>query len=119
VPSSELSKKFKMTLTKNNRINNQEKTKVFFWCLILSICLCVFSYGYLVRTTIVNIVTRENMEKELALVSSKVLSLESEYVKVKNNVTLEQAQNSGFIQASNQKFVTKTNTGSGFSVNIR
>ncbi len=108
-----------MTLSKNNRINNQDKTRVLFWSLIIMICFCVFSYGYFVRTTIVNIVTRQTMEKELSLLSSKVLSLESEYVKVKNNVTLEQAQNSGFVSALNQKFVTKTNTDSGFSVNIR
>lgn len=108
-----------MTLSKDNRINNQDKARVLFWSLVIMICFCVFSYGYFVRTTIVNIVTRQTMEKELSLLSSKVLNLESEYVKIKNTVTLEQAQNSGFVSSLNQKFVTKTNTGSGFSVNIR
>lgn len=109
-----------MTLkNRNNRINNQDKAKVFFWSLIIVICFSVFSYGYFVRTTIVNIVVRQNMEKELSLLSSKVLALESEYVKAKNNVTLETAENYGFVAVASQKFITKANIDSGLSVNIR
>jgi len=42
-----------------------------------------FSYGYCVRGAIVNIVARESMEKDLSTLNSKVLDLESKYIKAK------------------------------------
>jgi hypothetical protein len=108
-----------MTFKQNKRINNSEQPKIFFWSILMLICLCLFSYGYLVRASIVNIVTRQDMEKNISVLGSKVLSLESEYVRAKNNVTLEMAQNSGFITVSSQKFVTKAKNTLGLSVNLR
>lgn len=104
-----------MTYRKDNRINNCEPTKVWFWSLILVIIICLFSYGYLVRGTIVNIVARQNMEDNLSALNSKVLALESEYIKAKNSVTEEMAYNLGFIPSLNQKFVVR-NANPGLSL---
>jgi hypothetical protein len=109
-----------MTNNRNNRIQNTEQPKAIFWALLVVICLCLFSYGYMVRAAIVNIVTRQDIEKEVAVLSSKVLKLESEYVKAKNNVTLDSAHDLGFIAVSSQKFVDNKNTKTvGLSVNLR
>lgn len=108
-----------MTLNRNKRIINSEQPKIFFWSVVLFIFLGLFSYGYLVRSAIVNIVSRQTIEKSILALSSEVLSLESEYVKAKNNVTLDSAKNLGFVTVSSQKFVTKTSNTLGLSVNIR
>jgi hypothetical protein len=61
-----------------------------------------------VRGAIVNIVERQNMETELSVLNTKVVNLESEYIKAKNNITTELATNLGFIPQSNAKFVVKS-----------
>ncbi len=94
-----------MTNNHNNRIKNTEQPKAIFWALLVVICFCLFSYGYMVRAAIVNIVTRQDMEKEVVTLSSKVLSLESEYHKIKNKVTLDSAMDMGFVSSPAHKFV--------------
>jgi hypothetical protein len=109
-----------MTNNHNNKIKNAEQPKAIFWVLLVVICLCLFSYGYMVRASIVNIVERQDMEKEVASLGSRVLMLESEYVKVKNNVTLDSARALGFVAVSSQKFVDSKGTKTaGLSVNLR
>jgi hypothetical protein len=105
-----------MTFNKNKTINNSEPLKIWFWFLVVILFVSLFSYGYYVRSAIVNIVERQNIENSLADLSSRVLDLESEYIKVKNSITVELAQNMGFITSSNQKFVTKSVSGPGLSL---
>lgn len=103
-------------LNKKRKKNNIETPKVYFWSLIGLVIFCLFSYGYCVRGTIVNIVTRQNMENELSVLDSKVIQLESEYIKAKNCITNDVAQELGFIQAPEQKFVTKKIENSGLTL---
>ena len=107
-----------MTIRKDKRINNSEPLKVWIWSLLGVFVFCLFSYVYLVRGAIVNIVARQNMETNLAVLSSKVSDLETQYIKAKNDVTPELAQSLGFIAVSdaNQKFVTRNTKASGLSV---
>ncbi len=93
---------------RNKRINNQEPLKIWIWSLTIILLLSVFSYGYFVRGTIVNIVARQNMESEFSVLSSKVLSLESEYIMIKDNINIELAHKLGFQSVINQKFVTRS-----------
>lgn len=110
-----------MILKINKRLNNSEQPKALFWSLVIIIFISLFSYSYLVRASIVNIVNRQSMEKEIVDLSSQVLTLESEYIKIKNNVTPEVAQSLGFVTASSQKFLAKNSNSnsSGLSVNLR
>ncbi|MEI6190836.1 MAG: hypothetical protein WCP24_00525 [bacterium] len=107
-----------MSNRKDKRINNSEPLKVWIWSLLGVFVFCLFSYVYLVRGAIVNIVARQTMETNLAVLSSKVSDLETQYIKAKNNVTPELAQSLGFIAVSdaNQKFVTRDTKVSGLSV---
>ena len=89
-----------MSNQKDKRINNCEPLKKWFWSFIMVLIICLFSYGYCVRTAIVNIVERQNMESELSTLDSKVQILEAEYFKAKNSVTPELAQTMGFIDFS-------------------
>lgn len=93
---------------KDRRINNSESGKVWFWSLTCMVGLCLFSYVYMVRGTIVNIVARQNMETELSVLSTKVTDMESVYIRAKNGITEDLAYNMGFIPATNQKFVSRS-----------
>ena len=75
---------------KDKKINNSEPLKVWVLSLLGLSVFCLFSYVYLVRGAIVNIVARQNMELSLASLDSKVAVLEAEYFKAKSNVTPEQ-----------------------------
>lgn len=101
-----------MSQKKNNRI--------IFWSLVGILCFSLFSYGYFIQRAIVNIVARQGLERDLALLSSKVANLEADYIKAKNAITLESAQSKGFVAISNQKFVTSSEvkTANGLSVNL-
>jgi hypothetical protein len=100
----------------NKRIDNSEPLKRYFWSLIMIVVFCLFSYGYLVRGAIVNIVERQNAEQALSEVNSRVLTLEAEYFKVKNSITLDLATDLGFITPVSQKFVTKNPDHPGLSL---
>jgi hypothetical protein len=101
---------------RQKRINNREPGKICCWSLITMLSLCLFSYGYFVRGITVNIVTRQNMESDISSLSSRVLALESDYIKAKNSITGELASNMGFVPVSNQKFVQKQVNNPGLSL---
>jgi len=105
-----------MSIREEKRINNNEPLKVWFWSLLTVFFLCIFMYGYLVRGVTVNIVERQAMESELSFLNTRVLDLESEYIKVKNDITPELAYNIGFVTVSSQKFVTKDTKNPGLSL---
>lgn len=106
-----------MSIRDNKKINsNIEPVKVWFWSLITIFFFCIFSYGYLVQGAIVNIVDRQSMEGKLSALNSKVLNLESEYIKAKNNITLEKAYSLGYIAVSDQKFAIRSVSTPGLSL---
>ncbi len=105
-----------MLRKKQKRIDNSENKKIYFWSLLFVFFFCLFSYGFLVRGAIVNIVARQNMENDLTALSTKVIDLESKYIKVKNNITLERAYALGFGAVSEQKFVLKNVKTPGLSL---
>lgn len=107
-----------MIFKNNNRIDTSESNKLCFWCLVGIVVLSAAFYGYCVRGTIVNIVSRQNMENNLAVLSSKVSNLEAEYLRVKNSITPELAESMGFVVALNQKFVNLDTKTPGLSLAV-
>ncbi len=105
-----------MLKRKEKRIFCQEPTKICFWSGVGVLILCLFSYGYFVRQTIVNIVARQNMESEITELSAKILTRETAYLKAKNEITEELAENKGFIAVSRQKFVVQSVKTPGLSL---
>ena len=103
---------------KDKKINNSEPLKVWVLSLLGLSVFCLFSYVYLVRGAIVNIVARQNMELSLASLDSKVAVLEAEYFKAKSNVTPELAHKLGFVTVSDadQKFVMRDTKVLGLSL---
>jgi len=92
----------------NKRINNREPLKIWIWSLVGVLILAIFSYGYFVQGTIVNIVARQDMENKLSVLNSNILALESEYMKIQDSINIDLACSLGFKPVINQKFVTRT-----------
>ena len=101
---------------KNKKITNCEPNKKCFWVLIIVLVFCFFSYGYCVRGAIVNVVERQNMENELSKLNTKVIDLETQYIKAKSSITTELASELGFVSVSNTKFVVKNVNTPGLSL---
>ena len=96
-----------MSKAKAKIISNDEPLKVWFWSLTAVLILCLFSYSYLVRGVIVDVVARQNIEGQLSSLNTQVLNLESEYLNLENGLTLDKAQTLGFVAAPSQKFVMR------------
>ncbi len=109
-----------MIIKNKNEIANSEKTKYVFWTLLCLTGLVFVLYGHFVYGSIVNVVERQEAEKSIAELSSKVLALETEYVKLKGTVTAEVAHDNGFVAILSPKFINiKTDTETGLSLNLQ
>ena len=94
----------------------QDHPKTLSWGLFALLVLCLLSYGYFVRSTIVNIVLRQNAEQALVALNSNISNLEADYIKAKNDVTMEFALSQGFVPVSGEKFVSQDKKSLGLSV---
>ena len=74
------------------------------------ICLFVF-YGFLIRQTIINVVARENIEKNVRNMLSSISNLETKYMSVKGNINLDVAYAQGFKNADSPIFITRDGLG--------
>lgn len=101
---------------REKRIDNREPIRAYVWAGFGLILFGVITYGYLVHNSIVNIVSRQNLETEISTISAQVVSLEAEYIKLKNGVTAELAQSLGFVSPVSKKFVTKSAVNPGLSL---
>jgi hypothetical protein len=67
----------------------------------------IFSYAYFVIGTIIEIVLREDYELAIKAKSSSLATLEAEYLKAQEKVTLEFASTLGFHPIDAEEYVTK------------
>ncbi|TAK57892.1 hypothetical protein EPO17_00785 [Patescibacteria group bacterium] len=107
-----------MTEQIKNQIQNVSRLeqKIFFG--LIAILFILFSiYGFLLKTTVHNIVLRENFGKERATLVSHVADLNANYIALKNSITLEVAYSRGFKPASEPHFISKQNTAKTLSFN--
>ena len=81
--------------------------KRLFTILIFSIVLLLSMYGFFVSKSIVNALVREELQNEIATVSSTIGDLESQYIVLKNAVDIEFAYSLGFTDVVEKKFVTR------------
>lgn len=68
------------------------------------------AYLFLVNRTVMNIVARERMQREIATASASLSELEFSYMTAKNSVTLEKAHSIGFVDASPSTFLSRSSS---------
>ena len=99
-----------MTISYDNRAR-------LFWILIAFSMISFFVYIYAIKATAQNTVARQNLERQVTEVSTKLDSLEFTYIKLKNNVTAELASQYGFREVKNPLYVSRTSARSSLSFN--
>lgn len=75
-------------------------------------------YGFLISTSIINVLVREEVGQNIADLHSYISDLESEYLMLKNSITLGLAYDLGFTDTAKKTFVTrKTLSSKGLTFN--
>lgn len=87
-----------MTQYVKAKVENLEKP-VTAWVLlgVISVLVCV--YVYFVSGAVVNAITAKDMQSQIAVLTSSVGNLESEYLAAKSSLNLTAALASGFIES--------------------
>jgi len=86
--------------------------------LVVSLFGLIFLYGYFISTSIFNVLVREEVELDIVTLNSTISELETKYLAVKNEITIEYAYANGFTDISKKDYTPRTSTlGRGLTVN--
>lgn len=69
--------------------------------LLLAVVMSV-SYIYFIQSSVIHIVQREKIDEEIASLGVSVASLESQYILMRNSLSLGDAEELGFEQSFNK-----------------
>ena len=89
--------------------NPNKKSFILVWVLIF--LLSVF-YALFVNQTVMNIVERQSIEKEMAALESRVGNLEFEFIAKKNEINLDYAYAQGFEDILDTRYIARGDDGS-------
>ncbi len=81
--------------------------KIVFFSLAALLLTFFLLYAYLVNKTVMNVVARENAENDISELSTTIGTLESQYMTLKNSVTLDLAYSRGFKDATPSQFISR------------
>ena len=79
--------------------------KLIFNILVIGILASALLYAYFVSSSVLNIVQRKNIEANINIASSRVGDLESEYIFLTKNITLQYARTLGFSEPKDVAYV--------------
>lgn len=65
------------------------------------------TYGFLLKQTVASVVERKSLEAEKGELASRVSSLEADYIRAADKLTLSHAQELGFVTTKNVRFVSR------------
>lgn len=91
--------------------------KSLFWSLTCLLFLLTSLYVYLMNTTALNGVRWEGGEKKVTSVGATVSELESQYLSLKQSVTLSMAYGRGFEDVKTVRFISARKVGTVVAVN--
>jgi len=91
--------------TKVLQLNNTGR-KVF-WILSMGIGCAIGLYFYFVIAAAVHAAELEGMQRNIQLITTDISEMESKYIKLNDQINIENAQSFGFKEAKNVKFATR------------
>ena len=106
-----------MKTIKKNLKRFEKHGKKLFWSLACLLLLATSFYVYLMNTAALNGVRWEGAEKEITSIEATVSELESEYLSLKQSVTLSTAYAMGFEDVKAIKFISAKKVGTVAAVN--
>lgn len=104
-------------MQRRSKTHTYDFGKKIFSLLIFLLSSLLLLYGYFISASIVNVLVREEVERDIADVSSHVSQLESQYLVQKNKITLEYAYTQGFSNITNKQFTARASLIGGLSLN--
>lgn len=75
---------------------SEEKKKVIFWGLTTCLSLMIGIYVYSLNTAVFNVAKRGAIEKNISDLHNSVASLESKYISLKKDISLDLAYSLGY-----------------------
>jgi hypothetical protein len=99
----------KATIAKVNNIMFSQKT---FWVMAVAVVSLVIGYIYFIHATVQNVASRQRAERALTELTSGIASMESHYMHLTSSVSIAEAYNRGFKNASSEEttFIKKKPT---------
>ena len=99
-------------------LHSQRMMKLFVWSSLVALFVTFGMYIYLVNKTVFNVVARQNAERQIADLNSKVSDMEFKSMALKDTVTLEKAHELGFTEVTAINFVTPKAPAKNLSFNL-
>lgn len=90
----------------NNTLYEQER--IWFFAAIAALLISILCYMYFLSASVVHVVMRKEIDKEMASISSAVSSLEAEYIEVQHTVSEDIATHKGFARTNTKIFIDRT-----------
>jgi hypothetical protein len=84
-----------------------ENEQRVFYALVTLLAIFSVLYGVLVKQTIVHVVEREKVQKEMRALNTEISGLETEYMAKKGEITLEFAYANGFVNPHATEYIAK------------
>jgi len=84
---------------------NIEQLQAFIAVLVCAAGVCLFAYGYLVTTTIMNMVEYRSATSKIASLHAELGNLEARYIALGQTMTVEHAHELGLVDVSSPYFV--------------
>ena len=97
-----------------NRI--QDRGNIF-WSLTVGLVVVLGLYIYFLSNTVYTAVLRQQTEKSIAVFEDGIGSLESNYLNLKNTVTIELARGKGFKDIITTQYISRKSLGKSLSLN--
>lgn len=88
------------------KIRYEDRVRAFWF--LLSLCFIAFGfYVYAVSATAHNVAMRAELGREASNISAELATLEFQYIKLQNEVTLSKAQELGFAEVEAPLYATR------------
>jgi len=85
-----------------------EQERVWFFGALSLVLVSVICYMYFLSASVVHVVMRKEVDKEIASLSSAVGSLEASYIEIQHSVSKDIASMRGFKQTDEKIFIDRT-----------
>ena len=90
------------------------KRNILFWGFVTTFFAGVLLYAYFLNATIVHIVERKAIEKDITTITTHISELEFSYMTMSTDITLSYALEMGFIEPKQTVFASR-DTYAGFA----
>jgi len=80
------------------------REKMIFWSLFSVFVFFLFFYGYFVNSAIMHAVHKEQMENKISMITTNITTLESQYLSLKDSITMDLALSKGFVAIPESHF---------------